>query len=135
MPPLVLSCSNSLFSSKESLEIQNIAMKHFALLLPSNPFQNTNQPRVRSKVYFITLIKTKIAMFRLSRFTNCTATWFLYKLAPKLFSFFGDVFNLNSCKSSVMTSPSDYKGGFNHFQHLAPDWAKHFKYLGAQTPH
>lgn len=100
-------------------------MKHFALLLPSNPFQNTNQPRVRSKVYFITLIKTKIAMFRLTRFTNCTATWFLYKLAPKLLSFFGDVFNLNLCKSSVMTSPSDYKGGFNHFQHLAPDWAKH----------
>jgi len=40
MPLLVLSCSNSLFSSEESLEIQNIAMKRFALLLPSNPFQN-----------------------------------------------------------------------------------------------
>lgn len=24
-----------------------------------------------------------------------------------------------------MTSPSDYKGFFNHFQHFAHDWAEH----------
>lgn len=54
-------------------------------------------------------------MFRLTQFTNCAATcvvFFFYppKLAPKLLSFFGDVFNLNLCRSTVMTYPSDYKG-------------------------
>lgn len=43
--------------SEQSLEIPNIAMKHFALLLSSNPFQNKIS---------LGVIKTKIVMFRLT---------------------------------------------------------------------
>lgn len=39
--PSQFSAAAALFSSEESLEIQNRAMKRFPLLLPSNPFRNT----------------------------------------------------------------------------------------------
>lgn len=103
--PPVLSC-RAPSPSEQSLEIPNIAMKHFALFLSSNPFQNKIS---------LGVIKTKIAMFRLTWFTNCAAIWFLQIASKALkffffFFFFGDVVNLNLCRSTVMTSPSDYEG-------------------------
>lgn len=103
--PSQFSAAATRFPSEQSLQIPNIAMKHFALFLSSNPFQNKIS---------LGVIKTKIAMFRLTWFTNCAAIWFLQigSKALKLcgFFFFWDVVNLNLCRSTVMTSPSDYEG-------------------------
>lgn len=55
--PSQFSAAATRFPSEQSLQIPNIAMKHFALFLSSNPFQNKISLRV---------IKTKIAMFRLT---------------------------------------------------------------------
>lgn len=55
--PSQFSAAATPFPSEQSLEIPNIAMKHFALFLSSNPFQNKIS---------LGVIKTKIAMFRLT---------------------------------------------------------------------
>lgn len=55
--PSQFSAAATRFPSEQSLQIPNIAMKHFALFLSSNPFQNKIS---------LGVIKTKIAMFRLT---------------------------------------------------------------------
>lgn len=107
--PSQFSAAATQFPSEQSLQIPNIAMKHFTLFLSSNPFQN--------KISLGVIKKKKRQCLDLHD-SLIVLPFGSYKLAPKLWSclvvcfffFSREVVNLNLCRSTVMISPSDYEG-------------------------